>query len=453
MYTNKLNIAYLIGAGAIIGLLIALTSCSRQGFESERMITCMPDTLKLQPDSSNRAALNLQVNIPKYYFSKRSRLFIVPVLADSDSIVAKYKPLVLDAPIYSKKAERKHVLTNETDPYADIAQKIADCNQDISVNYSDTITLPAHFQKGTLMAVASTDGCGECRAISRSKMADVYRPVVKKKLNLHWMEHQFVVKPKIREGRGVARLEFVINRYDINLNLSNNQRELDHMLGDIAPVLSDSLATLTSLNINGLASADGPLKINIPLSRNRANSALQWLLAHTENANKVTKVARIGSRPEGWQPVLDAMVADGNADSVQVKKILTQYAGFNDDVQEKYIRRLSVWNIIKQRYLQKSRSVEYAYTYRIKNFTTDAEMLQMFQKRPDAFSEEEFLHVAQIAKDVALQKKVYETTLRFYPQSEIAANNLAILLEKEGKVEAAEAILKQALNKRKITRI
>ena len=72
------------------------------------------------------------------------------------------------------------------------------------------------------------------------------------------------------------------------------------------------------------------------------------------------------------------MVAAGDADSTMVKNILTRYANFNDDVQERYIRRLPIWNNIKKKYLQKSRSVEYTYTYIIKNFTTDEEMLQMY---------------------------------------------------------------------------
>ena len=348
---------------------------------------------------------------------------------------------MLDAPIYRRKMERKWVLDSIADPYDSIAQRVTNTKVDLSVLYNDTITLPANFHKGSLVAVASADGCGECRAISYTKIADVFRPEIKKQLHLNWMMHTFEIKPKIREGKGVARLEFVINKYDINLKMSNNQAELDHMLSDIAPVLSDSLATLTSLGIYGLASADGPLKFNTPLSRNRANSALKWLLAHIENGDKVKKIARIGSRPEGWQPVLDAMVAAGDADSTMVKNILTRYANFNDDVQERYIRRLPIWNSIKKKYLQKSRSVEYTYTYIIKNFTTDEEMLQMYELRPDAFSEDEFLHVAQIAESAEKQKQVYETTLKYYPMSKIAANNLAILLENEGKVDEAEEIL------------
>ena len=437
----KLKIAYLAIAGIGLALLTVMSSCSKQNIVSDKKITCTPDSFMLLPDSSNQAALNLQVHIPKHYFSKRSRLFVIPVLTDSDSIVAKYKPIVLDAPIYRRKMERKWILDSIADPYDSIAQRVTNTKVDLSVLYNDTITLPANFHKGSLVAVASADGCGECRAISHTKIADVFRPEIKKQLHLNWMMHTFEIKPKIREGKGVARLEFVINKYDINLKMSNNQAELDHMLSDIAPVLSDSLATLTSLGIYGLASADGPLKFNTPLSRNRANSALKWLLAHIENGDKVKKIARIGSRPEGWQPVLDAMVAAGDADSTMVKNILTRYANFNDDVQERYIRRLPIWNSIKKKYLQKSRSVEYTYTYIIKNFTTDEEMLQMYELRPDAFSEDEFLHVAQIAESAEKQKLVYETTLKYYPMSKIAANNLAILLENEGKVDEAEEIL------------
>ena len=47
------------------------------------------------------------------------------------------------------------------------------------------------------------------------------------------------------------------------------------------------------------------------------------------------------------------MVAAGDADSTLVKNILTRYANFNDDVQERYIRRLPIWNSIKKKYLQK----------------------------------------------------------------------------------------------------
>ena len=137
------------------------------------------------------------------------------------------------------------------------------------------------------------------------------------------------------------------------------------------------------------------------------------------------------------------MTAAGNPDSVQVRAILDKYADQNDDVAEKYIRRLKCWPVIRDNYLQKDRKVEYVYTYMIKNFTTDEELLRMYDVRPDAFSEAELLRVSTLKKTPGEKADVYRTVLRYFPQSETAANNLAILLLRQGKAYEAEKILKQ----------
>ena len=49
------------------------------------------------------------------------------------------------------------------------------------------------------------------------------------------------------------------------------------------------------------------------------------------------------------------MIADGHPDSLKVREILDKYNAENDDVAERYIRRLSCWNDIKNNYLQKDR--------------------------------------------------------------------------------------------------
>lgn len=362
MKKNILYILYIILAAVILAMTYA---CSPTGIQRERFITFTPDSLTVIPDSNNQASINLQVNIPKHYFSKRSRLFIIPVLRDSDSTIAEYKPLVLDAPIYSKKAERKWVLEHIADPYATVAQKVKDSRKAFTTHYSDTLQLPASMRQGQLMALVSADGCGTCQAISHAKMADIHRPEPVKRDFQQEVQQEVVARPEIKEGMGIVHLQFAINQYDIDLKMGNNEAELNRMLSDIAPILSDSLADLKSLTICGLASADGFLKFNTALARNRANAAKDWLIAHLEHGEKLSKLASITSRPEGWQPVLDAMSADGNADSIQVKRILTQYAAYDDDIQEKYIRRLPIWNIIKEKYLPKDRKVVYRYTYTI----------------------------------------------------------------------------------------
>lgn len=266
-------------------------------------------------------------------------------------------------------------------------------------------------------------------------------PEVKDQLELNWIEPEFVIRPKVMQGKGVAKLQFAINKHDINLTMGNNRVELERMVETIAPVLSDSLATLNSLTISGMASADGSLPFNTALAERRAQSARKWLIAQLKADSRVSKIMRTGSRPEGWGPVLQAMVADGNADSAAVKNILEKYAGSNDDVQERHIRRLPCWKDIKNRYLQKDRKVEYVYTYTLKSFTTDSELLDMYGKRPDAFNEEELLRVATLADTHDKKKQVYETIMTYFPQSQVAANNLAVLYLREGNTDKAREVL------------
>lgn len=430
---------------SIAGIALCLTpGCSTHRLASNgRHMTVEPAPCTVAPDSAGNAAIDIKLHIPHDYLGKRSRLFVVPTLVAADTAIKAYRPLVLDAPIYRKKLQRQAVLNGESDPYADIAQTLPSTSHDYTATYQGNLSIPADIDSARLVAVASADGCGRCTGIDTVEIGTVRRPRVVKRVDLTWQVAQFEVRPKVRQGKGVARLQFVINRYDINLDMGDNRNQLEHMLKDIAPILADSLATLNSLNIYGMASADGPLPFNTQLARNRANAARQWLDSQLPNNGRIAAIAHIGSRPEGWAPVLAAMTAAGDADSTAVKAILTKYAAQNDDVQERYIRRLPAWPHIRDRYLEKDRKVEYDYSYTIKSFTSDSEMLAMYATRPDAFNEEELLHVATLATDDDTREQVYRTTLKYFPRSTVALNNLAIILDRNGKHDEAERLASQ----------
>ena len=72
-------------------------------------------------------------------------------------------------------------------------------------------------------------------------------------------------------------------------------------------------------------------------------------------------------------------------------------------------------------------------------------MLRLYRTRPDAFNEEELLRVSTLVKTEAARKEVYQTVLRFFPRSSVAANNLALIYLAEGNAPEAEALWRQAL--------
>lgn len=438
----KTKIQY-ITLAATIGLLSGCAASKRQ---AEKVVTITPNPYVLTPDTANRITMDLVFNVPEHYLAKRSRLVITPQLMNGTEVKDEYMPVVLDAPIYNKKINRKQVLDNYIDPYGKQAMKADKTSRSFCLPYKQTLQLPDGTESGQIVAVVSTDGCGACTGIDTIDIAAISNPVslmgdVKESLQLSWIEPEFVIRPKVHEGRGEAKLQFAINKSDINLSMGDNRKEMEGMLNALQPILEDTLAILDNVTITGLASADGSLSFNTTLSRNRAQSAKSWLVSQLHLNAAGQRTFKVNSRPEGWEPVLAAMTMAGDKDSIAVKEILEKYANENDDVQERYIRRLPCWNNIKAKYLQKDRKVEYVYTYTMKSFTTDAELLEMYDSRPDAFNEEELLRVSTLKQGNEEKKEVYKTILKYFPQSQTGANNYAVLLLREGNSQEAMDVL------------
>lgn len=113
-------------------------------------------------------------------------------------------------------------------------------------------------------------------------------------------------------------LHFEINSDDIDLSLGNNRHEMNRMLETLQRIADDSLAVIEKIIICGAASADGRYAFNRDLAHRRAESAKRWLAARSGLAERI----ETGAGPEGWRPVLEAMVADGNPDSTRIRILI-----------------------------------------------------------------------------------------------------------------------------------
>ena len=432
----------------LVFVLLSLTffaSCSSSR-KMEKSISMDSGQAVLTADSTGTISLDVTFKVPRKYISRRNRLFITPQLLVDGSLYCEFAPLIVDAPVYTKKLKRRAILDKFQDPYDGQLQKVEAPLSPFCLDYHARFALPAEAQAGLLQAVVSKDGCGECSGLDTLYLAEISNPVslinTQEALDLSWIEPEFAIRPKIREGEGEALLQFIINKYDINLTLGNNREEMMRMTQTLEPILNDSLATIHSMHIYGMASADGPYGFNTTLARNRAASAKRWLVERLQIGPEIRRLIQTDSRPEGWWPVYQAMVADGHPDSLSMKRILTTYTEGNDDVQEHYIRRLPCWPDIRSRYLSKDRKVNYTYSYTIRSFTTDKELLAMYRVRPDAFNEDELLRVAALSADDTTKMGVYGTLMHYFPQSKAAANNLAVLYLRKGDTEKARQTLR-----------
>lgn len=429
----------LLFVALVVLLAFVLSSCATRQIAPLKVT---PSSLVIMPDAGDSLRMDVIFHIPENYLTRRSRVVITPQLVVSDSVCGEYVPVVLDATIYRKKVERLEVLDGYSDPYVREARVINN-RQAYEIPYSHSVSLPEGVTDARIRAVVSTDGCGECTGIDTLTLAEVLDPMnfFHSGMRLVRLKSDFVVRPKIREGKGMANLQFEINRFDIKMDMGNNAAEMEKMFNTLRPILNDSLSVLNKLDIVGVASADGSLAFNTTLARNRALSAKTWLSEKLHLPYKVQQLIAVKSRPEGWEPVLEAMRRADDKDTAAVASILTKYADKDDDVQEYHIRRLPAWNRIKDNYLQKDRVVEYQYAYTVKSFTTDAQLLSLYKVRPDAFSEEELLRVSELVQTDSEREEVYRTVLRYYPESEEAANNLALICLEDGRFADAQKAL------------
>lgn len=427
----------IFGTGCL--LLAGLSSCraSQTG-----TLTVSPATTTLIPGKNNQTHLDVRFQIPENYLTRRSRLVITPQFCVGDSVCREYTPVVLDASIYRKKVERLEVLDGYQDPYAQEA-RLVDNRMAYEIPYDQWIDLPELVNGGQIRAVVSTDGCGECTGTDTLMLAEIIDPMrlFDPEMYLVNLKADFVVRPKIREGEGIANLQFAINSHAIEMDRGNNAAEMRKMMEALKPILGDSLSVLNRLTITGLASADGSLAFNTKLSRERAEAARAWLVEELHIPAEIQRRITVSSRPEGWMPVLEAMRRAGDKDTLALVSILEKYAGQNDDVQEYHIRRLPEWSRIKDLYLQKDRVVAYQYAYTVKSFTTDEQMLSLYRNRPDAFSETELLRVSTLMNTDDERKWVYRKVLQYYPDSQTAANNLAMIYLQQGQVAEAQEVL------------
>lgn len=426
--------------GMMICLVCSLVGCAAR---QERHITIDRADTILMPDNRGEVSFDATFHVPADYLTKRQRIIIVPRLMAGDSLLAEYGPVVLDAPIYAKKKFRREKLEDYEDPYRGQARLVEETDKALRIPYHTTVQLPEEMTEAQLRAVVTADGCAECSGIDTILLAEIADPLSGLVRTWRPVTPEFVVREKRHDGEGKAHFTFAINRYDIDPALGDNQAEMEKMLQALRPLFTDSLATLDRLSITGVASADGPLKLNTELAYNRAEAAKSWLVDQLSIDNAAKGRIKVDSRPEGWEPVLEAMRVANDPDAEAVAELLERYADAPEDTQERYIRRLAAWDNIRKNYLAGDRVVEYRYSYTIRSFTSDSEMLALYATRPDAFNEAELLRVSTLVAGDAEREAVYRTTLRFFPNSAVAANNLALMLIERGDEAEAEALLEQ----------
>lgn len=240
---------------------------------------------------------------------------------------------------------------------------------------------------------------------------------------------------KVREEKGSAYLNFVVNKWDILPDYMNNPTELQKIHNSVNIVKNDSNVSIRKMVVEGYASPEGSNSHNIMLSEKRMNSLQQYLVRAGLVKGIKMEARGMGENWDGFVKQLKKETSIPQRD----KLLSIATAKIDLDAKEKRMRNEAAegYAYVLKNIFPSLRCTNYTVVYTVRPFTVE-ESEVVFETRPINLNLNE---IYKLADKYANNEEKYYSIIRkaylLYPQDSYINLTMAYLSIKKG--EAAEA--------------
>jgi outer membrane protein OmpA-like peptidoglycan-associated protein len=320
--------------------------------------------------------------------------------------------------------------------------------QDLKIDYLRTVKYEPWMEKAVLKVRKLSCACSRQKPRGEELVGALRpRPVetnaVAEKVNLFPV---YLVPPadksvKVREEKGSAFINFVVNKWDILPDYMNNPTELQKIHNSVNIVRNDSNVTISKMVIEGYASPEGSNSHNLFLSEKRTE-ALNQYLKRIGMVRGIRMEAR--GKGENWDGFLKRLRSDR---SIPQREKLLSIANANIDPDAKERRMRSEagqgYTYVLRNIFPSLRCSNYTVVYTVRPFTVE-ESEVVFETRPINLSLNE---IYKLADKYAHDQQKYYSIIRkaslLYPNDTYINLTMAYLAIKKGEAdEAAEYLSK-----------
>lgn len=232
---------------------------------------------------------------------------------------------------------------------------------------------------------------------------------------------------KMRNAKGEAYIDFMVNKTDIRPDYRRNPIELAKIRATIDSVRLDSDTRITALSITGYASPEGSYANNERLAKGRTEALAEYvrsLYTFPHNLMKTSWVA------EDWAG-LRKRVEESNIPNKESLLWLIDSSLEPDAKDRKIATEFPVqYRFMLEEWYPALRHSDYTIEYEVRNYTDPAEIAQVFKKNPSKLSLRELFILAETLDPKSQEyADVFDTAARMYPNDETAnlnAGNTAI---------------------------
>lgn len=256
----------------------------------------------------------------------------------------------------------------------------------------------------------------------------------------------------VRNLHGTAFINFVVDRWEMKPDYMSNQRELHKITDTLNIMVADRNISVDRIKIHGWASPESPYEHNRMLAQNRAQSLTNYLKTFYSLPDNVFAPAE--ATPENWVGLLEALdtIADARlphkaefiSTARQVLADVSSGVTTRADRMELALRQKypAEYNYVLKNIYPHLRRSDYEITFRVREFTLQ-EAQQIYLTHPDQLSLYEFWQVAQTMEPYSDDyDRCMQIAYTYYPDSTVAAINVANGALRKGDLKRAEAILK-----------
>lgn len=384
--------------------------------------------------TGNAVAISASLDLSGLEMHRQQMVMVTPVLKSyDDSRRIAFDPILISGRTRLKAINREVDLHNysfEKIP-GEIIRFDKDMPRTLELNYQ--VPFEQWMYEAEFVLDEQVSGCAH-EVIGRNHrklITQILQPVVAPVYSITYMTPP-VEEVKQRSESHAARVNFIVDRFEIRRDYMDNARVLGEVDAIIDELKNDPNLTITDFAVVGYASPEGNFQSNINLSENRARSFVTYVRQRLPMAESGI---RIDWKGEDWDGLRRQMVESDFPQRRQVIDIID-----NNEVAQRKSKLTAMgqsYRTLLDDYYPMLRRNEYTVSYIARAFSIE-EAKELIRTKPQHLSlNEMFLVANSYPKDSREFKEVFDIAARLFPDSPYARVNSAALDIENGAYDTA----------------
>ena len=251
-------------------------------------------------------------------------------------------------------------------------------------------------------------------------------------------------KVKIRNVKGTAYIDFIVNKTNIDPTYRRNKAELAKITTTINLVRDDKDVTLKSMAIKGYASPEGPYENNVRLAKGRTAALEEYVQNLYKFPDGFITTSFDAANFQGLKAYLDTNEVADKAGILDILASDLQPYDKNQKIRTTYPNEYA-W-LLKNVYPSLRKS-DYEVEYTVRSYTDVAEIIEVMKKNPQKLSLHEFYLAAQSMQPGSDEfNHVFDVAAAMFPDDPTANLNAANSAMQRGDLVSAGRFLRKAGN-------